>query len=139
MATERGARWLAVALCVTLTATACGGPSTDEAFCSQVQIVQAAGPLFPARTDGEPVPNAEALEAIVGLSDHRPEAIADDLDLLVEAAQSLNEEARQRLGQTAQVQPPERRWSRSAVESAQRAVIEYAAQTCDIDLNPSQG
>lgn len=117
----------------------CSGPSTDDAFCSQVQNVQAAGPLFPARTDGEPVPDPVALEAIIGLADHRPDAISDDIIVVVEAAQALSAQAQQRLGQTAQVQPPESRWSRSAVESAQRAVIHYAAQTCEIDLSRSQG
>lgn len=134
MSARRGTHFLVATLGLVALATGCTGPSTDEAFCSQVEVVQAAGPLFPARTDGEPVPNPDALEAILGLGDHRPEEISEEISLLVEAAESLSDQAQQRLGQTAQVQPPESRWSRSAVESAQRAVIAYAAQTCAIDL-----
>lgn len=117
----------------------CSGSSTDEAFCRQIEVVQAAGPLFPARTDGEPVPNPETLEALVGLAEHRPDAIAEEVSVLVESAQALSAEAEARLGRTAQVDPPNSRWNRTVVESAQTAVISYAAETCDIDLRQSQG
>ncbi len=115
---------------------ACSGPSAADGFCDQVTVVQQAGPLFPARTDGEPVPNSTALAAIEGLADHRPEPIAEAIDVLIDEARSLSIQAQERLGQSAQVDPPNRRWSQSAVESAQSAVIAYAAEHCDIGLIP---
>jgi hypothetical protein len=114
--------------------SACGGPSADEVFCERVAEVQQAGPLFPARTDGEPVAEPAALAALERLAERRPDEIDAELGILVDEARALVDDAEQRMGREAQVSPPSGRWSRSAVESAQSAVSSYAALTCDIDL-----
>lgn len=122
------------ALAVAATLAACSGQSADEAFCDQVGEVQAAGALFPSRTDGEPVPNDAALVAIEGLAEGPPAEIENEVQVLVDESRRLVAGAEERLGRTPQVQTPSRRWSRTAVESAQSAVIRYAASSCDIDL-----
>lgn len=113
---------------------ACSRPSAAGAFCDRLTAVQEAGPLFPSRTDGEPVPNLAALAAIEELADRPPDIVAEHVQVLVDEARSLASQAAARMGQTAQVEAPERRWSRNVVESAQSAVAGYAQEECGIEL-----
>lgn len=107
--------------------------STTDAFCERAGVAHEVGPLFPARTDGEPVANLDALDALEQLAAAAPEEIDDDVGVLVDEAQALVVEARARR-ENSFTSPDRDRWSRRAVEQAQSAVFEYAATHCDIDL-----
>ena len=111
----------------------CWGSSDDEAFCAQLRVSQDAGPLFPPRTDGEPVPNRAALEALIELGRVAPAEIREDVQVLVDEAEALVADAESRQ-KGAQLSPQTSRWSRSVVVSAQRAVFRYSVASCDIDL-----
>ncbi|MFP3905747.1 MAG: hypothetical protein ACLFWR_01845 [Acidimicrobiales bacterium] len=110
----------------------CSGSAT-EAFCERVAVAHEVGPLFPARTDGEPVANLDALDALEQLAAAAPDEIDDEAGVLVDEARALVAEARARR-ENSFTSPDSDRWSRRAVEQAQSAVFEYAATQCDIDL-----
>jgi hypothetical protein len=118
---------------LVLLVVGCAGESPEVAFCSRLEEVREAGPLFPARTDGEPVPDPRVLELLEALATDAPAEIVDELAVLVEEARVLVAEAQDRRAGTSTSATTDR-WSRSVVEQAQRAAFDYARSTCDIDL-----
>lgn len=116
-----------------LTGTMACGPSSLDAYCDRVAEVATVGPLFPARTDGEPVPHLEALEAIEAMAAAAPDEVADDAAVLAGAARALVDEAEARRTNRSTFDPTDR-WSPSVVEEAQNAVIDHADTECGIDL-----
>jgi hypothetical protein len=116
---------------------ACSGDGED-AFCERVTATREAGPLFPPRTDGEPIPNLLALEAIVAMGDTvppgAPDEVRDALKVLVDEAIRLVDDAEARLTGAAPAVTPDTSRGRRAVAASQTVVVEYIAVTCDIDL-----
>lgn len=112
--------------------TACSG-SSSEAFCDRATTAHQAGPLFPARTDGAPLPNLEALTALEAMADAAPSEIAAEMQVLVDEAQALVRAAQVRRENGSSF-PDNDRWSQRAVERAQSAVIDYSDTHCDIVL-----
>lgn len=135
MIVPRGGRGTTSLLCTIIVMTAlvaCSGSSID-AFCDRAETAAEIGPLFPARTDGEPVPDLAALAALEAMAEVSPDELADDMDVLVETGRALADQARARRENGSEV-PDSSRWSRRAVEQAQRAVLDYIAAGCDLDL-----
>jgi hypothetical protein len=116
-----------------LAASGCWFGDDPNAFCEQLVATRDAGPIFPARTDGRIEPDLEALDRLHALAATAPGEIADELEILVDDADDLVRSA-QNPAERGSSSAGSGRWSRSVVESAQRAVFRYAADTCDIDL-----
>jgi hypothetical protein len=134
-------RALAV-LCAAALVAACTDEPDDEAFCAAAERTVAAGPLFPDRTDGEPVAEPDALAALEDLAEASPDAIAGEVEVLLAEARALvaDAEARQDPGEsttstTVTGSEASERPTRSEVDAAQSAVVAYASDTCAIDLN----
>jgi hypothetical protein len=147
--TRRHRGLLAAALgAVALLVASCSDGGTVEAFCEQVEATVDAGPLFPDRTDGEPVPSAEGLEAIEELADAAPDEISDAVDVLVAEAEALVAEAADRVTTTTggdaaddggadEPDPADAdgaRPARADVEAAQAEVIAFIDRECEVDL-----
>ncbi|QGG95751.1 hypothetical protein [Actinomarinicola tropica] len=128
-----------VAAAIVLVAGCSDEPST-EAFCDAAEATVAAGPLFPSRTDGEPVPEPRALDALEALAESSPDEIDGDVDVLVREATALLVEAEARLDAststsgTTEAPATIDRPSRAEVDAAQRDVVAYAEAECGIDL-----
>lgn len=116
-----------------LAASVACGPSEIDQFCDRVAELQAAGPLFPARTDGEPVPDPDVIEAIEAMAAAAPSDIAEEAEVLADEARALVAEAESRRTNQSHSATTDR-WSPSAVEQAQIAVISYADTECGLDL-----
>lgn len=117
---------------LVVLAAACG-PSELDAYCERVDELAASGPLFPTRTDGEPVPDLDALEAIEAVAEAAPSEIADEATVLADEARALVEEAEARRANRS-IPETSDRWSPSVVEQAQNAVIEHVDAECGLDL-----
>ena len=123
---------------------ACSDGRSVEAFCDQVAVTLAVGPLFPDRTDGEPVADPDALDALVELADVAPDDIADDVDVLVAEARALVAEASARrqttttgaasTGESTTTTASPNRPERAEVDAAQAAVADYVDTECDLDV-----
>lgn len=136
-------RLAALATAVALVAVAaCSDGRSTEAFCDQVEATLSAGPLFPDRTDGEPVPSADALDAIEELGDVAPDEIRDAVDVLVAEAGALVAEAEDRNttttdrdeGDDGASEDAPARPEREAVDAAQSEVVAFAERECEVDL-----
>lgn len=123
-------------------ASACSDDRSIEAFCDQLDVTVAAAPLFPDRTDGEPVPSADALDALHQLADVAPDEIEDSVEVLAAEADALVADVEQRAattttgadatgGATTGPTHPER----AEVEAAQAAVAEFALTECGVTLD----
>jgi hypothetical protein len=138
-------RSLATVVAATFVmAGACSDGSSVEAFCDQLDDTIAAGPLFPDRTDGEPVPSADALAAIDDLADVAPDEIRGSVEVLVTEANALVADATERDATTTtgddddepvDRSPSETHPPRADVEAAQAAVTAYAAAECGVTLD----
>ena len=140
---NRAMRSLATVVAATFVmAGACSDGPSVEAFCDQLDDTIAAGPLFPDRTDGEPVPSADALAAIDDLADVAPDEIRGSVEVLVTEANALVADATERDATTTtggDDEPVDRSPSdthppRADVEAAQAAVTAYAADECGVTL-----
>lgn len=127
-----------------MSAGACSDEPSVEAFCDAVEQVVAAGPLFPDRTDGEPVADLDALAALRDMTDAAPGEIETHTSVLLAEAEGLAAEAAQRVDATQgsassvtpTTEPPTTpRPQRAQVESAQAEVTAFVADECDIDLS----
>jgi len=138
-------RTAALALAVALSASAgCTDEPSIEAFCDAVDAVQTAGPLFPDRTDGEPVAEPDALAALRSMAAAAPSDIAAQAEVLLAEAEGLATEAAQRseaIDSSASTTagpddaPSAPRPERAAVETAQNEVATFASDECAIDLS----
>lgn len=124
---------LAVALVALVVGVGCRSDDTVARFCDDLAAMQAAGPIFPARADGAREPDLAALDRLRSLAERAPDEIEESLQILAEHAEELVQTAQTRT-ESGSSFSPSGRWSRSVVESAQTAVSQYAAATCDIDL-----
>lgn len=136
-------RSMAAATVIIALAVACSDGRSTEAFCDQLGVTLAAGPLFPDRTDGEPVPEPDALEALEELADTAPDPVRDSVDVLLAEAEALVADASDRQDDdestttsegdesTRPTHPP-----RADVEAAQVAVTDFAVSECEVDLDP---
>jgi hypothetical protein len=132
----RGGRGTTSLLCTLILSTAlvaCSESSVD-AFCDRAETAAEIGPVFPARTDGEPVPDLAALAALEAMAEAAPDELVDEMEVLVDTARALTDQARARQENGSEA-PDSGRWSRRAVDQAQRAVLDYIAAHCDIDLS----
>lgn len=122
---------------------ACSDEPSTESFCGAAERTVAAGPLFPDRTDGEPVAEPDALAALEDLASSSPDEISAEVDVLLAEARALvaDAEARVDAASSSTTGPPSTsdesapRPSRAEVDAAQSAVVAYVAGTCDLDLN----
>ncbi len=136
-------RLAAAAAAVLIVSSACSDDGKSvEAFCDQLDVAVAAAPLFPDRTDGEPVPSADALEALHQLADVAPGEIEDSVEVLAAEAEALVADVERRAattttgadatdGETTGPTHPER----AEVEAAQAAVAEFALTECGVTLD----
>ncbi len=130
----------AAAVTSLVLVVACSDGRSVESFCDQVAVTLAVGPLFPDRTDGEPVADPDALDALVELAEVAPGDIADQVEVLVAEARALVADAESRRQTTttgtsgaadeAEAPHPDR----AAVDAAQAAVAAYVDAECDIDV-----
>jgi hypothetical protein len=125
------------ALVALLALVGLGGCSDDDGdatrFCEDLAAFRDQGPIFPTRADGAREPDLRALDRLRELADHSPSEVRDDLATLVGYAEDLVRESQIGTESGSSFSAGDR-WSRSVVESAQSAVIQYAASTCDLDL-----
>lgn len=132
-------RWALGLAVLIATGASCSDGRSVEAFCDQIEATVDAGPLFPDRTDGEPVPSVEALDAIDELADVAPDAIAPSVEVLSAEAQALVADAERRDDATTTGTDDESTTgathpTRAEVEAAQVAVADYSADECGVDL-----
>jgi hypothetical protein len=131
-----------VVAATSLMAGSCSDGRSVEAFCDQLDDTIAAGPLFPDRTDGEPVPSVDALTAIDELADVAPDEIRSSVEVLVTEANALVADATERDATTTTADgdepidrsPSETHPPRAEVEAAQSAVTAYASAECGVSL-----
>lgn len=134
---------LAVAALALVLVGACSDEPSVEEFCAAAEATVATGPLFPDRTDGEPVPEPDALAALEDLADRAPDEVDDPLEVLVAEARALVAEAEARAGaatgstDTSTTADAPARPSRAEVEAAQAAVVAYVTDNCALDLDPT--
>lgn len=121
---------------------ACSDEPSTESFCGAAERTIAAGPLFPDRTDGEPVAEPDALAALEDLAASSPDEISDEVAVLLAEARALVADAEARLdasssttGQPSTTTDAPTRPDRAEVDAAQAAVVAYASENCDLDLN----
>ena len=124
---------LIVALVLLVSALGACSESPIDAFCDRARTASEVGPLFPARTDGEPVPDLEALSGLEAMAAAAPSEIAPEMQILADEAQALVNEVENR-EKNGSFFPPSDRSSRRAVERAQSAVIDYSDTHCDVVL-----
>lgn len=132
-----------LALAAAIASGACSsGPSVEE-FCAAADATRDAGPLFPDRTDGEPVPEPDALAALEDLAASSPGTIEDEVDVLLAEARALVADAEARTGgattssaTTTTSGDPLPRPTRAEVTEAQSAVVAYIDEECDLDVDP---
>ena len=117
---------------------ACSSDDGVNAFCQRLDATWDQGPIFPTRTDGEPVPDLEALERLQQLAAAAPEEIAEAFKVVAEHAEDLVQEAQIRTESGSSI-AGSGRWSQSVVESSQSAVLQWADDSCDIDLRRATG
>lgn len=129
------------AITLVALAASCSDGRSAEAFCDQLEVTLAVGPLFPDRTDGEPVPEPEALEALEDLADTAPEPVRSSVEVLLAEAQALVADATERQDRDATTTTADEdaestrptHPARADVESAQSAVTDYTVAECEID------
>lgn len=138
-----GTRAAAATVAALVLLGACTDEPSVESFCAAAEATVASGPLFPDRTDGEPVAEPDALVALEELAGAAPDEVDAEVDVLVAEARALVAEAEARVDGTSASTPTSTvadaptRPSRAEVEAAQVAVVAYVADNCELDLDPA--
>jgi hypothetical protein len=132
----------AFAALLTVALLGCSDERCTEAFCDQLDATIATGPLFPDRTDGEPVPEPDAMAALEELSEVAPDAIRDDVEVLVAEGRALVADADERdaatttstdAGPDDDTTTRPTHPARADVEAAQVSVATFSADECGVD------
>lgn len=136
-------RLLASVTGALVTALACSGGGSTEAFCETARALATDNPAaaFGAYEPSDPAASRDQLEGgaeqLRQLARDAPDEISNDVDRLADAAEGL--------AQALSVEDPEavERALRdlepdlAGVDEASRRVIDFAATRCEVDLDPT--
>ena len=127
-----------------LLGTACTGDSGDkEAFCTEIAEVAPLSTLIAGFSEADPVELDNRLEtaadAYAKLRDDAPEEIRGDVDQVVDLSEAVIEAVRANRQDPEAVvdQVREAVADRPDVPAATKALSDYAAKECKVDLNPT--